>query len=124
MALFADYFDLAAMDMGQVIQGDGSAPVTRLDFHRHGELCMAASADGRLRIIDALEGRERASARCAQFGVGAARFTHHETSLVHARRAFSYSFVRTRAPPLGVRAAPRARRAPNCRHLPHPRTRW
>ena len=84
MALFADYFDLAAMDMGQVIQGDGSAPVTRLDFHRHGELCMAASADGRLRIIDALEGRERASARCAQFGVGAARFTHHETSLVHA----------------------------------------
>ena len=84
MALFTEYFDLTTMDMGQVIHGDGSAPVTRLDFHRHGELCMAASADGNLRIVDVLEGRERARARCAQFGVGAARFTHHESSLVHA----------------------------------------
>ncbi|CAM9769650.1 unnamed protein product [Chrysoparadoxa australica] len=73
-------FDVPHMKMGQVFQGPH--PVTSLDFHEAGELCVTANSDNSVTLINAVEGKIRKLAHSRKYGAGVVKYTHHEQSVL------------------------------------------
>ena len=69
--------------MGAVFAGGGDES-TFLAFHRLGQYCASATADGALRLIDAVNGCVKKTVHCRKYGVAAGCFAHHEQSLLVA----------------------------------------
>ncbi|CAM9318624.1 unnamed protein product [Choristocarpus tenellus] len=68
------------MAMGQVFQG--TCPVTSMDFHEEGELCVTANKDRSITLINAVEGRIRKTVHCQKYGTGVVRYTHHDQTIL------------------------------------------
>lgn len=64
----------------------GAATVSCLDYHREGEYLVATSDDDSVRLINALEGKERKKVFCKKYGVELARFTHHPQGIICSSR--------------------------------------
>lgn len=73
-------FNVPGMAMGQVFQG--TCPVTSMDFHEQGELCVTTHADSSITLINALEGRIRKTVHSQKYGAGLVRYTHHDQSVL------------------------------------------
>ena len=69
--------------MGAVFAGGGDES-TFLAFHRLGQYCASATADGALKLIDAVNGCVKKTVHCRKYGVAAGCFAHHEQSLLVA----------------------------------------
>ncbi|KAH8046344.1 hypothetical protein JL720_16422 [Aureococcus anophagefferens] len=65
----------------------GGDESTFLAFHRLGQYCASATADGALKLIDAVNGCVKKTVHCRKYGVAAGCFAHHEQSLLVAGAA-------------------------------------
>ncbi|CAM9395773.1 unnamed protein product [Discosporangium mesarthrocarpum] len=73
-------FNVPKMAMGQVFQG--TCPVTSMDFHEEGELCVTANRDRSITLINAVEGRIRKTVHSQKYGTGVVRCTHHDQTVL------------------------------------------
>ncbi|KAI8911943.1 WD40-repeat-containing domain protein [Powellomyces hirtus] len=70
-------------EIGKVFK-DNSAPITSLDFHASGEVCVTASKDDSLRLYDAINGTAKHFVWSKKYGCAHARFTHSRSSIIYA----------------------------------------
>lgn len=87
----ASSFNPGRVAVGAVFQGSG-APSTALAFHRLGQYCVCGTADGTLRLIDAVAGTAKKVVHDRKRGVGAACFSHHAQSVLVAGGAAADGF--------------------------------
>eukprot|EP01084_Bolivina_argentea_P297327 512206_1 len=60
----------------------GTSPVTSIDFHENGELCVTSDADDSITLINALEGKIRKTIYSKKYGANVVRYTHHDQSVL------------------------------------------
>ncbi|KAJ3012210.1 WD repeat-containing protein 82 [Thoreauomyces humboldtii] len=63
---------------------DNTAPITSIDFHASGDVCVTASADDSLRLYDAVNGTSKHFVWSKKYGCAHARFTHSRSSIIYA----------------------------------------
>ncbi|KAI8590931.1 WD40-repeat-containing domain protein [Geranomyces variabilis] len=74
---------LDQFEIGKVFD-DNTAPITSIDFHASGEVCVTASADDSLRLYDAVNGTAKTFVWSKKYGCAHARFTHSRSSIIYA----------------------------------------
>ena len=55
--------------------------ITNLDYHREGQYLMI-STDETIQLVDSLAGLEKKKIYCKSLGIGKAKFTHHDASIL------------------------------------------
>eukprot|EP00128_Syssomonas_multiformis_P009855 Colp12_sorted_trinity150504_noHs@24494 len=74
---------LRSMQLGKAFQGPVGA-VTSMDFSDTGDLLITSSEDESIRLYDCHAGKERKHIYSKKYGVNHVRFTHNNSSIIHA----------------------------------------